>query len=154
MKNPDELSVGPPWLREAIDLYRSGNPLDMRAEPAPHRAIAYLDRHLHIGAPWCGIFVAHCLRKTLPGTKIPRGHMRARPWMSWGRATTPQLGAVMVFWHYFRGSPFGHVGFYWGEDEDNIHVLGGNQHDLITTTRYSKSRLIGCRWPEGEKEVA
>lgn len=147
MELHDEYTDVVPWLREAQDLHRAGSPLDMTAEPPLYRASAFIDRHLHVGLPWCGIFVAHCLQKTMPGISLPRRHMRARPWSTWGQATTPRSGAVMVFWHCFRRSPFGHVGFYCGEDADGIHVLSGNQHDRITITNYPRNRIIACRWP-------
>ena len=149
MDQDDDFTAGAPWLREAVRLHRSGGPLDMRSEPALYRAMACVDKHFHVGIPWCGAFVAHCLRETLPEIQVPRGHVRARPWTRWGRATTPLPGAVMTFWHYYRSSPFGHVGFYWAEDADSIHVLGGNQRDRISITRYAKDRVIACRWPEG-----
>lgn len=143
----DEQTDDVPWLHEAQDLCRSGSPLDMTAEPPLYRAWAFADRHLHLGIPWCGIFVAHCLRKTIPGIHVPRFHMRARPWSRWGHATTPRPGAVVVFWRYFRRSPFGHVGFYWAEDADEIHVLSGNQSDRMKISKYPKDRMIACRWP-------
>ena len=151
---PQDLADAPPWLREAIGLYRSGDPLDMGSEPALYRAMAFVDQHLHVGVPWCGALVAHCLRKTLPDVPVPRGHLRARPWTRWGRATTPRPGAIMTFWRYHPSSPFGHVGFYWDEDADSVHVLGGNQHDRITITPYSKDRVITCRWPESVDGLA
>lgn len=136
-----------PWLREATRLLRSGDPWDMQTEAAIYRAMAFADKHLHIGVPWCGAFVAHCLRKALPEVKIPRGHLRARPWTRWGRATSPRPGAIMAFWRLHPSSPLGHVGFYWAEDAQSIHVLGGNQRDRIAITPYPKERVIACRWP-------
>lgn len=146
----DELPPdAPPWLREAASLHRSGDPLDLGSEPALYRAMAFADRYLHVGFPWCGAFVAHCLRKTLPEVQVPNGHLRARPWTRWGRATTPRPGAIISFWRFHPLSPFGHVGFYWSEDADYVHVLGGNQRDdRITITRYPKDRITGCRWPD------
>lgn len=150
MNENDKTIASLPWLREAAELCRSGSPLDMTAEPAGYRASAFLDRHLHIGIPWCGVFVAHCLRKTLPGIPVPRYHMRARPWSSWGHASAPRPGAV--FWHYFRGSPFGHVGFYWAGEADSIQILSGNRRDRISITRYPRDRIVACRWPVGAEE--
>lgn len=142
-----ECNGDPPWLREARFLLDSGSPLDMHCEAVPYRVISLLDRHLHIGAPWCGIFVAHCLRKTMPAVTIPARHMRARPWARWGYPTWPRYGAVTVLWHYHPRSPFGHVGFCLAEDEDEIDVLGGNQRDRIAIGRYPKNRVLACRWP-------
>ena len=54
----------------------------------------------------------------------------------------------MVFW---RGSPSGwkgHIGFYWAEDDDAYHILGGNQSNSVSVTRIAKERLITARWPK------
>jgi len=59
------------------------------------------------------------------------------------------LGAVMVFW---RGSPNGwkgHVGFYWAQDNDAYHIIGGNQANSVSVTRIAKTRLLSARWPQG-----
>lgn len=99
--------------------------------------------------PWCGLFVAHCMRTGLPEIDLPANPLGARQWLSYGETAKPQLGAILVFW---RGSPSGwqgHVGFYWGEDEACFHVLGGNQSDAVTVTRIERRRLLGARWPEG-----
>ena len=53
----------------------------------------------------------------------------------------------MIFW---RGSPTdwtGHVGFYWAEDDEAYHILGGNQSNAVTITRMSKERFLKARWP-------
>ncbi len=113
------------------------------------RAVGWLDRHSPISVPWCGIFVAHCLRTALPDVPLPPMYARARPWKSWGEPAEPQVGAVLVFWHYHQKSPFGHVAFYRAEDDAAFHVLGGNQKDRILVQRYPKVRLVACRWPAG-----
>jgi hypothetical protein len=52
------------------------------------------------------------------------------------------LGDVLVFTRHGGG---GHVGFYVGEDETCYHVLGGNQSNMVNTTRILKSRCFGIR---------
>ncbi len=97
--------------------------------------------------PWCGLFVAHCVGSQLPEEFLPTNPLGARKWKDFGYEVSPRFGAVMVFW---RGSPDGwkgHVGFYWAEDDDAYHVLGGNQSNSVSVTRISKSRLISARWP-------
>ncbi len=100
--------------------------------------------------PWCGDFVETCLALTLPDEPFPENPYLAANWTRFGRVTTPQIGAVLVFW---RGSPSswkGHVGFYAGEDATHFLVLGGNQSNAITRARIAKERLRedGCRWPD------
>ncbi len=139
-----------PWLIEAERLRgtreiggRGNSPIIM--DWAEDLDIAYSGDDV----PWCGLFVAHCMRTGLPDTDLPANPLGARQWLSYGETAKPQLGAVLVFW---RGSPSGwqgHVGFYWAEDEACFHVLGGNQSDAVTVTRIERRRLLGARWPAG-----
>lgn len=98
--------------------------------------------------PWCGLFVAHCVGSQMPDEVLPTNPLGARQWAKFGYEVSPRLGAVMVFW---RGSPDGwkgHVGFYWAEDDEAYHILGGNQANSVSVTRISKKRLISARWPD------
>jgi uncharacterized protein (TIGR02594 family) len=98
--------------------------------------------------PWCGLFVAHCIGSQMPEEILPTNPLGARKWQHFGHEVTPRLGAIMVFW---RGSPEGwkgHVGFYWAEDNDAYHILGGNQSNAVNVTRIAKNRLISARWPD------
>lgn len=53
----------------------------------------------------------------------------------------------MVFWRESRNSGKGHVGFYWAEDGDAYHILGGNQSNAVTVTRVARDRFLDARWP-------
>lgn len=97
--------------------------------------------------PWCGLFVAHCIGSQMPEEALPNNPLGARKWQGFGEKISPRLGAIMVFW---RGSPAGwkgHVGFYWAEDNDAYHIIGGNQANTVNVTRVSKNRLLSARWP-------
>lgn len=98
--------------------------------------------------PWCGLFVAHCISETLPHEPLPTNPLGARNWLKFGVSSKPQPGAVMVFWRGSKSGWQGHVGFYWAEDKDAYHVLGGNQSNAVTITRMAKGRLLGARWPK------
>jgi uncharacterized protein (TIGR02594 family) len=97
--------------------------------------------------PWCGLFVAHCLRTALPQEKLPATPLVARRWSQFGISCLPQVGAVLVFWRGSRRGWSGHVGFYAGEDADAFLVLGGNQGDRVSLAWLSKDRLLAARWP-------
>ncbi len=97
--------------------------------------------------PWCGLFVAHCIGSQLPEENLPGIPLRARAWQSFGYETSPQLGTLLVFWRGSEHSGLGHVGFYWAEDDQAYHVLGGNQSDSVSITRIDKHRLLSARWP-------
>jgi len=95
--------------------------------------------------PWCGVFVAHCMRQAnLP---LPKDWMRAKAWADWGsnlRSTHVAPGAVLVFAR--QGG--GHVGFYVGEDNTYFYVLGGNQGNAVNIMKLAKARCIAIRWPK------
>lgn len=100
--------------------------------------------------PWCGVFVAHCLREA--GLPLPENWMRARAWADYGsnlRSTHVAPGAILVFAR--QGG--GHVGFYAGEDKTYFFVLGGNQGNAVTISKIAKARCIAIRWPKGEPVI-
>ena len=96
--------------------------------------------------PWCGAFVAHCMREA--DLSLPQHWMRAKAWADWGanlRASHVAPGAVLVFAR--QGG--GHVGFYVGEDPSFYYVLGGNQANAVNVMKLAKARCIAIRWPRG-----
>ena len=146
--SPDAEACGIAWLVEARRMMeaRETGRGDRRALL---RALGRMNRRAPWTMPWCGLFVAHCLRAAMPEVPLPALPLRARPWKRWGEPVAPQLGALMLFWHYHPASPFGHVAFYWAEDAQAYHVLGGNQRHRVCVQRYPKSRFVAARWPEG-----
>lgn len=96
--------------------------------------------------PWCGVFVAHCMREA--GLSVPQHWMRAKAWADYGanlRASHVAPGAILVFAR--QGG--GHVGFYVGEDATYYYVLGGNQSNSVNVAKIAKARCIAIRWPRG-----
>ena len=93
---------------------------------------------------WCAAFCGACLERA--GIRSTRSLM-ARSYLAWGAPLADaRMGAVAVF---SRGSDpaLGHVGFWLGETEDSVVLLGGNQGNAVSVARYPKARLIGLRWP-------
>lgn len=86
--------------------------------------------------PWCSSFVNWCMFKAgYNGTRSAA----ARSWANWGvKIDKPVKGCVVVLTR--KGG--GHVGFFDGEDESNIVLLGGNQDDAVNVRRFRKSRLL------------
>jgi len=96
---------------------------------------------------WCASFTGWCLEKA--GIKSTKS-AAARSYLNWGKKLDkPEIGCIVVF---KRGtSPTqGHVGFYVGETEKFIMVLGGNQSDSVRISNYPKSDFLDYRWPENE----
>lgn len=94
--------------------------------------------------PWCGLFAAHVMAHV--GIVPPPVAVRASEWGKWGRKLlAPRPGCILTFTR--EGG--GHVGFYVGEDDTHLHVLGGNQGDAVSITRIARNRLSEMRWPNG-----
>lgn len=96
--------------------------------------------------PWCAGFVGGMLESV--GIKSSRS-AAARSYLNWGRALPrPAVGCIVVF---SRGPRNGHVGFVVGKDAaGNLMVLGGNQGDAVNIKPFSRQRVLGYRWPNGE----
>jgi uncharacterized protein (TIGR02594 family) len=95
--------------------------------------------------PWCGLFAAVVVLRA--GFQSVANPLWARNWSTFGtKQQRAMLGDVLVF---TRPGGGGHVGFYVGEDATCYHVLGGNQSNMVNTTRILKSRCIAirrCAW--------
>lgn len=93
---------------------------------------------------WCAIFCGACLIEA--GLKST-GKMNAKSYLTWGKSSLANkgMGDVCIFWRESPESWKGHVGFYAGEDKDNIFVLGGNQNNQVSIAKYPKSRLLDIR---------
>lgn len=93
--------------------------------------------------PWCGSFVAACLRES--GMGYPRQWYRARAYLDYGmKLSAPTYASLVVF---ERGSG-GHVGFVVGRDTaGRIMTLSGNQSDAVTVAPFDAKRVLGYRWP-------
>ena len=135
----------PPWL--AIARAELG----VEEVPGPgdnQRVVEYLrSTNLDLQAaandetPWCSAFTNWCVEKS---GYAGSDSAWARSWLAWGReVTTPRQGVVTVLTR--QGG--GHVGFYVGEDDDRISLLGGNQGDRVCIAKFPKSRLLGYRLP-------
>lgn len=100
--------------------------------------------------PWCSSFVNWVMKKV--GIKGTNSAL-ARSWLTWGIEVSqkaPKYGSVVVLSRGV-GSIAGHVGFYVGKTVGGqIKVLGGNQGDKVSVALFSKSKVLGYRWPKGK----
>lgn len=138
----------PPWLKIAIR--ETG--VKEYAEAADNPRIVEYHQTTTLGpryasqdeTPWCSSFVNWCFEKA--GYEGSDSAM-ARSWLHWGKElATSQRGCVVIFSRPPNPAS-GHVGFYMGETDDRIRVLGGNQSNEVNVSGYRKNRLIGYRWP-------
>jgi len=142
-RSPSPLASEPRWLIEA----RAWN--GTKEIPGPRHNSAIVKMRMALGGfgfkdddiPWCGDFVAHCIKSA--GLAFPKLYPRALAWAEWGKACHPTVGAVVVF----KRNGGGHVGFLVGEDLGHFHVLGGNQSNAVNIMRMEKKRAVAIRWP-------
>lgn len=154
-----EAVVRPPlvWFEAALDLIGTKEKKGAGSNPALIDWAKNLDiDYKSDDIAWCGLFVAHCIGSTLPEESLPRGPLGARNWLQFGQPCRPMKGAILVFWRGDPKGPFGHVGFYRGEEKGAgaYHVIGGNQSDSVNTCRISKTRLLGARWPRSAASLS
>lgn len=139
---------GPKMLIEALKLYGTKEIYGTK-----HNQVI-LDWAKVVGIPelvkndeqaWCGLFMAFV---AIRGQKhVPMKSydiLRALKWVGFGTPVNEaMLGDVLVF----KRPGGGHVGMYVGEDDQNYHVLGGNQSDMVCFRRFEKKRMIAIRRP-------
>ena len=144
-----QIAGAAPWFMEAQRLLGTREAPGAANNPVIMDWADDLDLHYPgDDVPWCGLFVAHCMRVGAPLDPQGFNRLGARNWGIFGNPTTPQLGAILTFWRGSRAGWKGHVGFYAGEDADAYVVLGGNQSNAVTRTRIAKDRLLEARWPK------
>jgi uncharacterized protein (TIGR02594 family) len=94
--------------------------------------------------PWCSSFAnGVCWLLRLPRSKSAM----ARSWLGVGvpvELRSAQVGYDVVILE--RGAaPAGHVGFYAGQDDTSVHILGGNQSNAVTVHPFPKDKVLGVR---------
>lgn len=146
-----------PWMAHAERELKAWEDGGWREDAGPGRQ-SVVDRyfratehHPATPEPWCGAFVAWCLKQA--GETPVRGAARAANWTGWGgveirdRANIPR-GAVVVLGKTPDSGGSGHVTFFNGFDGGRIIGLGGNQGDRVKLSAYDPSRVVAVRWPE------
>lgn len=96
-----------------------------------------------IGQPWCGTFIAHCLKSS--GIKYPKHWYRALDYLNSGaKLKKPAYGCVAVKTR--KGG--GHVAFVVGRDKKTgkLVCLGGNQSNMVCFALYSESDFEAFMW--------
>lgn len=104
--------------------------------------------------PWCAAFVGSVLARVgLQNT----GSLLAKSYLNWGvpvkRLEDANPGDIIIL-HRGTKSWQGHVGFLVGLDENNVHILGGNQGNQVNVSKYSRNKLAGIRRAKKPKQSA
>lgn len=134
----------PPWLAEMwrrMGWSENGNNRD--------KLIAWLKAGKYLGdpakLPWCGDATETCFAKTLPDEPLPSNPFWAQAWSTFGNGLEPIVGSVGVI-RWSSGS--GHVGFVVRVEANRIHMIGGNQSNMIRVSAFNRSDFIAFRWPK------
>ena len=97
-----------------------------------------------IGQPWCGTFIAHCLKTA--GVKYPKNWYRALAYASEAgvKLKKPAYGCVAVK----TRNGGGHVCFVVGRDKktNKLVCLGGNQSNMVCFALYAESDFDAFMW--------
>ena len=97
---------------------------------------------------WCAAYINSIYAST--GYEYS-GKLNARSFLKVGEIVLePRVGDLVIFWRESPKSWKGHVGIFLNYSSDGryIYVLGGNQSDMVTVSKYLSSRLLGFRRPE------
>lgn len=137
-----------PWMRTALGEYGQREIPGRRHNP---RIVEYFTAVsatiVDDETAWCSAFVNWVMAQhNITGTR----RANARSWLNWGNPLpedAPYYGAITVLWRVSRRSWKGHVGFYVGEEGNDLVLLGGNQGNSVSLRNYPKSRLLAYRWP-------
>ena len=95
--------------------------------------------------PWCSAFLNWC---ALTAGYEYTNKLNARSWATIGQEVSEddyQLGDVVVLWRNSRSSWQGHCALFVRQTEDSVYLLGGNQSDKVTISKYSKNRVLTVR---------
>jgi len=98
--------------------------------------------------PWCGTFVAHCLKEA--GVPIITHWYRAKAWAEYGQAVSKDIntipfGAIGVKSRVGGG----HVFFIVAKSADGrtVFACGGNQGNMVNIVPMALADIDSIRWP-------
>jgi len=101
-----------------------------------------------LGDPWCAIFANAMLESVgVRGTRSPAA--RSFEDNANFSSTQPIVGCIVTFWRVSPDNGQGHVGFFLGQDANNVQLLSGNDDDQVEIAPHPRSRVTGYWWPNG-----
>lgn len=133
-----------PWIAEAKSLIGLREVVGVKHNP---NIVAWLkdlkSAWLEDETPWCGTFIAHCLKTA--GRSLPVHWYRAKAYLDYGtRLSKPAYGCIAIKSRVGGG----HVFFVVGKTKDGYLVgLGGNQGNAVSLAKYHPSVIDGYVWP-------
>lgn len=153
---PEPAPVGdePAWLTEARSLLGTREVPGARNNPIIMQWAIDLDQwYPGDDVPWCGLFVAHCMKRGAPSEPQGFNRLGARNWGEYGVAAdegNPPLGSVCTLWRTHKTKSWnGHVFIVTGQSDTAIRGIGGNQSDNVTESWFERDRVLDVRVPTG-----
>lgn len=95
--------------------------------------------------PWCGCFAGWVMVQA--GYAPPVIAARARAWLDWGMPIDEPVPGCIAVWPRGTNVAHGHVNIVDRIDGDNLHCLGGNQGNAVSSRVYDIKDALGFRWP-------
>jgi uncharacterized protein (TIGR02594 family) len=93
--------------------------------------------------PWCSAFVNWCVTQA---GYIGTNSAAAKSWLGWGKKLEEPVKGCICVLSRIGGN---HVGLFHDKDDAGfIYILGGNQGDRVSISRFPISRLIEYRTRE------
>jgi len=136
VNNMLEIALGQYGIKEIAG--KKHNPLVLRYFQETGHKWVHTDE-----TAWCTAFVNWCAMKA---DKVYSNKLNARSYLAIGKSIRPpELGCIAILWRVHITSWKGHVGFYITEDEKNVYLLGGNQHNKVCIKPYPRNRVLGYR---------
>lgn len=134
-----------PWVSAARSM------LGLREIPGPKHNPKILDMWAAAKAswfkddetPWCGAFMALVMVKC--NIVPPKDAVRAISWATWGKACSPQVGAIGVKARKGGNHVFQIVGIT--ADGKYYKCAGGNQGNMVSIIDILVEEVTAIRWP-------
>ena len=95
--------------------------------------------------PWCSSFM-NWVAKT--GNYEHTNKLNARSWLDIGtdiHVNNVRIGDVCILWRGSKSSWQGHTAMYVKHDSTNVWLLGGNQSNKVTISKYPLNQVLGFR---------
>jgi uncharacterized protein (TIGR02594 family) len=127
-----------PGAADNPDILRAA---DVIAEHWPDMA-EYCATYIHDSTPWCGLAAAWGVTKANIRPPVNE-FLASSSWRKWGfDVKGPEFGAIACL--------DSHVAFVYDTDGSTVHLLGGNQSDMVNIIPVAANTILTYRWPAPE----
>lgn len=91
--------------------------------------------------PWCSSFMCAAAESSgFPSTRSAA----AKSWLNYGEEGTGEIGEIAIF-SRLGGNHVAFINSKYRKGDKNVEVIGGNQKNSVTVSKYPADRLIAIR---------